>query len=130
MNAEKVVEMLYSEMVYYVVQYNYVGKFDIAPCSKHIKPNFDEGNDKGWTVASGPYDSVDIAGKVLALAYESYDLGSYNVWNEAREDLADSVNDSVYVEEALDRNGKDVLAIDPSELMQGILKLLKDWDTG
>jgi hypothetical protein len=93
-----------------------------------IQPKLDIGNDGDWAVASGPYDGIDIAGKALCLAVESYDRAVENTWIEARELLANVVRDSVCVDEAESRNDIDTLGIDHIELMVGIRELLEDWD--
>jgi hypothetical protein len=93
-----------------------------------IQPKLDIGNDGDWAVASGPYDGIDVAGKALSLAVESYDRAVENSYIEAREQLADVVRDSVYVNEAESRGNEDTLEIDHIELMIGIRELLEDWD--
>jgi hypothetical protein len=116
------------KVLYWVVQLNGTGNFKLAPCSELIQPKLDIGNDGDWAVASGPYDGIDVAGKALSLAVESYDRAVENSYIEAREQLADVVRDSVYVNEAESRGNEDTLEIDHIELMIGIRELLEDWD--
>ena len=102
---------------YYLLQDKYTGKFELANC--HPLLNVELTGKDGWEVASGPYGSIDKAGKALCLAVESYDFGAYETWNEARGDLSEVITDCI------DNDGN----LDAIKMLTEIGQLLIDWDT-
>lgn len=106
-----------SRGVYWVLQIIGTGSFDMVMVNEGSNPL--EGK-FGYEVVSGPYLWISPAGKALALAVESYDEGSFDTWNKARQQLIDVVSGTIPA------NG---IVPDWYALLEELELLIRDWDT-